>query len=71
MKLFKVRQHLQGRKIIENFIEAKNEDDDKKKFEKNKFIKKNWSEVDEEYRLIDTEFELIEKGHISKKGNGI
>ena len=71
MKLFKVRQHLQGRKIIENFIKAKNEDDAKKKCEKNKFIKKNWSEVDEEYRLIDTEFELIEKGHISKKGNGI
>ena len=29
------------------------------------------TKVDEEYRLIDTEFELIEKGHISKKGNGI
>ena len=39
---------------------------------KNKSCKKNnWSEVDEEYRLIDTEFELIEKGRISKKGNGI
>ena len=31
MKLFKVRQHLQGRKIIENFIKAKNEDDAKTK----------------------------------------
>ena len=71
MKLFKVRQHLQGRKIIENFIEAKNENDAKKKCEKNKFMKKNWSEVNEEYRLIDTEYELVEKGHISKTGNGI
>ena len=40
MKLFKVRQHLQGRKVIENFIEAKNENDAKKKCEKNKFMKK-------------------------------
>ena len=71
MKLFKVRQHLQGRKVIENFIEAKNENEAKKKCEKNKFMKKNWSEVNEEYRLIDTEFELVKKGHISKKGNGI
>ena len=42
-----------------------------KSCKKNKFVKKNWSEVDEEYRLVDTDFELAEKGHISKKGNGI
>ena len=29
------------------------------------------TKVDEEFRLIDTEFELVEKGRISKKGNGI
>ena len=40
MKLFKVRQHLQGRKIIENFIEAKNEDDAKKNVKKINLLKK-------------------------------
>ena len=58
-------------KILFLFIEAKNEDDAKKKCEKNKFIKKNWSEADEEYRLIYAELELIEKDHISEKGNSI
>ena len=35
------------------------------------FLNHEWKEIDEEYRLIDTEFELVEKFHISKKGDGI
>ena len=71
MKMFKVKQHLQGRKIIENFVEANNEKEAEMKCKNEKFLNNEWKEVDEEYRLIDTEFELIKKIHVSKKGDSI
>ena len=73
MPRYKITQHLTGWKIVENFIDAKDNDDAWEKHNKEKYANKEWREaelynkgdenlnllewreVDEEYRINDTE----------------
>ncbi len=71
MKSYKIRQPLQGWKIVENFIDANNEKEAEIKCKKENFVNKDWKEVEEEYRLIDTEINLINDLPVNTKGNVI
>ena len=47
-----------GWKTVENFIDAKDEDEAWEKYNENGenvLVNKEWKEVDEEYKLVDTE----------------
>tara|TARA_R110001583_G_scaffold98333_1_gene243344 strand:+ start:440 stop:718 length:279 start_codon:yes stop_codon:yes gene_type:complete len=55
MPRYKITQHLSGWKIVENFIDAKDNDDAWEKHNKEKYANKEWREAEEEYKLVDTE----------------
>ena len=58
MPRYKITQHLTGWKLIGNFIDAKDEDEAWEKYNENGenvLVNKEWKEVDEEYKLVDTE----------------
>jgi|TARA_R110002110_G_scaffold2292_6_gene10493 hypothetical protein len=55
MPRYKITQHLTGWKIVENFIDAKDNDDAWEKHNKEKYANKEWREAEEEYKLVDTE----------------
>ena len=58
MPRYKMTQHLTGWKIVENFIDAKDEDDAWEKWSTNcedALVNKEWKVIDEEYRHVDTE----------------
>ena len=58
MPRYKMTQHLTGWKIVENFIDAKDEDDAWEKWNTNcedALVNKEWREAEEEYRITDTE----------------
>ena len=71
MKRYKIKEHLQGWKIVENFIDANNKKEAEIEYKKQNFVNKDWREVEEEYRLIDTEIKLINDLPIKTKGNVI
>ena len=55
MPRYKITQHLTGWKLIGNFIDAKDEDTAWEKHEKNSYVNKEWKEIEEEYKVTDTE----------------
>ena len=57
MPRYKITQHLSGWKIIENFVDAKNEEEANELYNKGdeNLNLLEWREVDEEYRINDTE----------------
>ena len=55
MPRYKITQHLTGWKIVENFIDARDNDDAWEKHNKEKYANKEWREAEEEYKLVDTE----------------
>ena len=55
MPRYKISEHLTGWKTVENFIDAKNEDEAWEKHNNNKYVHDEWKVVDEEYRHVDTE----------------
>ena len=55
MPRYKITQHLTGWKLIGNFIDAKDEDEAWDKHEKDSYINKEWKEIEEEYKVTDTE----------------
>ena len=58
MPRYKITQHLTGWKLIGNFIDAKSEEDAWEKWNTiadDTLVNKEWKEVDEEYKLVDTE----------------
>ena len=55
MPRYKITQHLTGWKVVENFIDAKDEDEAWTKHEKDSYVNKEWREAEEEYKLVDTE----------------
>ena len=67
----KIKEHLQGWKTVENFIDANNKKEAEIEYKKQNFVNKDWREVEEEYRLIDTEINLINDLPIKTKGNVI
>jgi|TARA_B110000196_G_C20961666_1_gene574284 hypothetical protein len=57
MPRYKITQHLSGWKIVENFVDAKNEEEANELYNKGdeNLNLLEWREVDEEYRINDTE----------------
>ena len=55
MPRYKITQHLTGWKLIGNFIDAKDEDEAWDKHEKDSYVNKEWKEIEEEYKVTDTE----------------
>ena len=61
MPRYKITQHLTGWKVVENFIDAKDEDEAWEKHEKDDYVGEEWNEVEEEYKVTDTEIEKDSK----------
>ena len=66
MPRYKITQHITGWKLIGNFIDAKDEDEawDKWSVETsliptNILVNKEWEEIEEEYKVTDTELEKV------------
>ena len=64
MPRYKITQHLTGLKLIGNFIDAKDEDEAWDKWNEetslkptNILVNKEWEEIEEEYKVTDTELE--------------
>ena len=55
MPRYKITQHLSGWKVIENSIDAKDEDEAWKKHEQDEYVDKEWRDEEEEYKVTDTE----------------
>ena len=55
MPRYKITQHLTGWKIVENFIDARDNDDAWEKHNERDYVNKEWREAEEEYKLVDTE----------------
>ena len=55
MPRYKITEHLTGWKIVENFIDAKDEDDAWEKHNERDYVNQEWREAEEEYKLVDTE----------------
>ena len=66
MPRYKITQHLTGWKLIGNFIDAKDEDEAWDKWSEetslkptNILVNKEWEEIEEEYKVTDTELEKV------------
>ena len=58
MPRYRVTEHQTGWQTLENFIDAKDEDDAWEKWNTNcedALVNKEWREAEEEYRITDTE----------------
>jgi len=67
MPRYKITQHLTGWKVIENSIDAKDEDEAWEKYEGSNWVNVEWKEVEQEYKVTDTEIhkdsETWSEGH--------
>ena len=78
MPRYKITQHLTGWKLIGNFIDAKDEDEAWAKHEKDSYVNKEWKEIEEEYKVTDTELrkegdtptEEVKKWREGNRGQG-
>ena len=61
MPRYKITQHLTGWKVVENYIDAKDYQDAHLKHNADKYLNKEWKEVEEEYKVTDTEIEKDSK----------
>ena len=59
MPRYKITQHLTGWKIVENFIDARDNDDAWEKHNEGKYVNKEWKIIDEEYRNVDMTLEKV------------
>ena len=62
MPRYKITQHLTGWKVIGNYIDAKDEDEAWEKYNENGenvLVNKEWEEIEEEYKVTDTELEKV------------
>ena len=59
MPRYKITQHLTGWKIVENFIDARDNDDAWEKHNEGKCVNKEWKIIDEEYRNVDMTLEKV------------
>ena len=55
MPRYKITQHLTGWKLVENYIDAKDEAEAWKKHDQNDYVGEEWREAEEEYKVTDTE----------------
>ena len=58
MPRYKISQHQTGWQTVENFIDAKTEEDAWEKYNENGenvLVNKEWKIIEEEYKLVDTE----------------
>ena len=55
MPRYKMTQHQTGWQTLENFIDAKDEDEAWTKHDKDSYVNKEWREAEEDYKLVDTE----------------
>ena len=55
MPRYKITQHLTGWKIVENFFDARDNDDAWEKHNERDYVNQEWREAEEEYKLVDTE----------------
>ena len=58
MPRYKVSMHQTGWQTLENFVDAKDEDEASEKYNENVenvFVNKEWKVSEEEYREVDTE----------------
>ena len=58
MPRYKITEHLTGWKIVENFIDARDNDEAWEKYNENGenvLVNKEWKIIEEEYKLVDTE----------------
>ena len=66
MPRYKITEHLTGWKIVENFIDAKDEDDAWEKHNERDYVNQEWREAEEEYRITD--LEITKEGDTPMEG---
>jgi hypothetical protein len=59
MPRYKITQHLTGWKVVENYIDAKDEDEAWKKHDQDDYVDEEWREAEEEYKVTDTEINFF------------
>lgn len=59
MPRYKITEHQTGWQTLENFVDAKDEDDAHEKYNDSEYVNNQWKIVDEEYRNVDVQFELV------------
>ena len=61
MPRYKITQHLSGWKLIENFVDARNEEEATELWNKGdeNLNLSNWKVVDEEYKVNDTDIKEV------------
>ena len=59
MPRYKITQHLTGWKVVENYIDAKDEDEAWKKHDQDDYVGEEWREAEEEYKVTDTEINFF------------
>ena len=55
MPRYRITEHQTGWQTLENFIDAKDEDDANEKHNEGEYVNKEWKIIDEEYRNVDTD----------------
>jgi len=55
MPRYKITEHQTGWQTLENFVDAKDEDDAHEKHNVSEYVNKEWKIIDEEYRNVDTD----------------
>ena len=55
MPRYKITEHQTGWQTLENFVDAKDEDDAHEKYNVSEYVNKEWKIIDEEYRNVDTD----------------
>ena len=53
MPRYRITEHQTGWQTLENFVDAKDEDDAHEKYNESEYVNNEWKVIDEEYRNVD------------------
>ena len=57
MPRYRITEHQTGWQTLENFVDAKDEDEAHEKYNDGEYVNKEWKIIDEEYRNVDMTIE--------------
>ena len=59
MPRYRITEHQTGWQTLENFVDAKDEEDAHEKHNESEYVYNEWKVVDEEYRNVDMTLEKV------------
>ena len=59
MPRYKITEHQTEWQTLENFVDAKDEDDAHEKYNVSEYVNKEWKIIDEEHRNVDMTLEKV------------